>query len=130
MPRKTKRRRGFNAGSIRKRGDRWQLAWREGGRRRYAPAPDEETAKRMLAKILSDVALGRVGLQPETKDTTTLAELAKEWLERRKKNGKHRSAPDDDCRWRLHLAFREARRSHGNCWSGKNCIWSGNPPPR
>jgi integrase len=57
----------------------------------------------MLAKILSDVALGRVGLEPETKDVATLAELAKEWLDRRQKNGKHRSAPDDACRWRLHL---------------------------
>jgi integrase len=106
MARKTKRRRGFGGGAIRKRGDRWQIAWREGGRRRYAPAPDEETAKRMLAKILSDVALGRVGLEPEKKGTATLAELAAEWLERRKKNGKHRSAPDDDYRWRLHLLER------------------------
>jgi integrase len=102
-PRKPKRRRGFGAGAIRKRGDRWQIAWREHGRRRYTAAPDEETAKRMLAKILSDVALGRVGLEPEKKGTATLAELAEEWLERRKKNGKHRSAPDDASRWRMHL---------------------------
>ena len=101
--RKPRRRRGFGAGAIRKRGDRWQIAWREGGRRRYTAAPDEATAKRMLAKILSDVALGRVGLEVEPPPADTLAVLAKEWLDRRQKNGKHRSAPDDASRWRTHL---------------------------
>jgi len=96
-----KRRRGFGAGGIRKRGDRWQIAWRENGRRRYAAAPDEQTAKRMLAKILSDVALGTVGLRPAVTDAPTLAELAEPWLKRRERT--HRAWMDDASRWKVHL---------------------------
>jgi integrase len=101
---KRRRRRGFGAGSIRRRGNRWQLAWREGGRRRYTVAPDEPTARRMLAKILSDVALGKVGLRPDPRDSPTLGEIAADWLDRRKMS--HRSWDDDAGRWRLHLAPR------------------------
>ncbi|MBN2574937.1 MAG: site-specific integrase [Deltaproteobacteria bacterium] len=101
MPRRKRRRRGFGQGTIRKRGLSWSIAWRENGRRRFATAPDETTAKRMLAKILSDAALGTVGLKPDTKNAPTLGELAKPWLKRREKT--HRAWRDDACRWRVHL---------------------------
>ncbi|MBN2573552.1 MAG: site-specific integrase [Deltaproteobacteria bacterium] len=96
-----RRRRGFGQGSIRKRGLSWSIAWRENGRRRFASAPDEGTAKRMLAKILSDAALGTVGLKPDLKGAPTLGELAGPWLKRREKT--HRAWRDDACRWRVHL---------------------------
>jgi integrase len=98
---KRRKRRGFGQGSIRKRGLSWSIAWREGGRRRFASAPDEDTARRMLAKILSDAALGTVGLRPDLKTAPTLGELIKPWLDRREKT--HRAASDDRCRWRVHL---------------------------
>jgi integrase len=82
------------------------VQWREGkgGPRKFARYPDEKTARKVLPQILANVASGRAGLpEPPKVDTTTLAELAKEWLDRRQKNGKHRSAPDDAGRWRLHL---------------------------
>ena len=96
-----RRRRGFGQGCIRKRGLSWSIAWRENGRRRFATAPDEQTARRMLAKILSDAALGTVGLRPDTRNAPTLGELAKPWLKRREKT--HRAWRDDACRWRVHL---------------------------
>ena len=98
---KRRKRRGFGQGSIRKRGLSFSISWREGGRRRFARAPDEDTAKRMLAKILSDAALGRVGLKPDLKTAPTLGELVEPWLKRREKT--HRAASDDRCRWRVHL---------------------------
>lgn len=105
------RRRGFNQGSIRKRGNSWSICWRENGRRCFASAPDEDTAKKMLAKIVSDVALGRVGIAPDKSNAPTLGELAEKWLERREKT--HRAASDDRCRWRVHLepAFGRLRPS-------------------
>jgi integrase len=96
-----RRRRGFGQGSIRKRGQSWSITWRENGRRRFMSAPDEDTAKRMLSKILSDLALGAVGLKPQLKNGPTLAELAKPWLERRKRT--HRAWMDDSSRWKCHL---------------------------
>ncbi len=96
-----RKKRGFGQGSIRKRGLSWSIAWREGGRRRFATAPDEDTARRMLAKILSDAALGTVGLKPDTKNAPTLGELSAPWLKRREKT--HRAWRDDACRWRVHL---------------------------
>ena len=96
-----RRRRGFGQGSIRKRGQSWSLTWRENGRRHFMSAPDEDTAKRMLAKILSDLALGTVGLKPQPKHGPTLAELAEPWLKRRE--GTHRAWMDDRSRWKCHL---------------------------
>lgn len=103
MPRKP-RRRGNGLGSIRKRGTQWQVIWRENGRRRYDHAPDEDTAKRMLAVHASDLALGRVGVEPAKPDAPCLDKLAKDWLARRIKT--HRSGSDDESRWRVHLAAR------------------------
>ena len=99
-----RRRRGNGLGSIRKRGGQYQVIWRENGRRCYDHAPDEDTAKRMLAKRSSDLALGRVGVEPAKPDAPCLDKLAKDWLARRIKT--HRSGSDDESRWRVHLAGR------------------------
>jgi len=99
-----KRRRGPGQGAVWQRCDSWWIQWRENGQRKYSRYPDEKTARKVLAQVLANVASGRAGLpEPPKADTTTLAALAKDWLERREKNGKHRSTPDDAGRWKLHL---------------------------
>ena len=103
MPRK-RRRRGNGLGSIRKRGTQWQVIWRENGRRRYDHAPDMDTALKMLAVRASDLALGRVGVEPAKPDAPCLDKLAAAWIEGRKLT--HRSWDDDAGRWRLHCAPR------------------------
>jgi integrase len=100
MARKPKRR-GFGQGSIFKRGSSWWVMLREGGQRKYARFTDEDTAREVLAKATLDVARGLGGLPQAQKDAAPLAELATDWLERRKKT--HRSHPDDRGRWNLHL---------------------------
>jgi integrase len=99
-----KRKRPSGQGSVFQRRGNWWIGWREGGRRRWAKFPDEETARRVLAKILSDAAAGRAGLPAEVGPVPTLAELAADWLKRR--DATHRSADKDAGRWRLHLAPR------------------------
>jgi integrase len=85
------------------RGGRWTIRYRDHGRRRSASYPTKELAERVLAKITMDIAAGGAGLPRPARDQATLAELAKEWLERRRRNGKHRSVGDDASRWRTHL---------------------------
>ena len=98
---KTKTRRNFGSGGIRHRGETWQIMWREHGQRHYETYTDEDKARKVLTRILGDIAAGRGGLARDPKDAPTLAELAKPWLERRQKT--HRAGTDDRCRWRLHL---------------------------
>ena len=102
MPRKAKKR-PPGLGSVYQRGGGgWRIRWREGARRRCASGyPDRDTALKVLHKILADLAAGRAGLPPDPKTIPTLGKLAAEWLQRRK--GTHRSAGDDEGRWRLHL---------------------------
>jgi integrase len=58
-------------------------------------------ARRVLAKILADIAAGKAGLPVDPVDAPTLEELAQPWLERRAKT--HRDARGARSRWRLHL---------------------------
>jgi integrase len=97
-----RRRRGWGQGTVRKRGQSWSICWRENGRRHFSSAPDEDTAKRMLSKILSDIALGQVGLRPSATGGPTLGELADPWLARRRNT--HRAWRDDSSRWKCHLS--------------------------
>jgi len=105
MPRKAKRR-GHGQGRVWKQGASWWIGWREKKARRYSKFPDEDTAKKTLAQILANVAAGRCGIpeEPKDEDVSPLGELFAEWMERRKKT--HRSAWDDEGRWKLHLAPR------------------------
>jgi len=98
-----KAKRAFGRGSVYQRGGGgWRIRWREGGRRRYASGfPTRELAEQVLSKVLADVAAGRAGLPPDPKAVPTLAELAQDWLTRRRTT--HRSARDDEGRWNLHL---------------------------
>jgi integrase len=55
----------------------------------------------VLAKVLSDIAMGKPSQPLDTGDAPTLADLAEPWLKRREKT--HRAWQDDRCRWKLHL---------------------------
>lgn len=102
--RKRKQRRIWGSGTVWRRGNRWWIQWRESGRRRAKSYASEELARRVLAKILADLAMGKPSEPDETGDQPTMAELAKPWLESRKRDTTgHRSAGDDASRWRTHL---------------------------
>jgi len=58
-------------------------------------------AEQVLAKMISNVAKGEVGLPLDYSDAPTLEELFTPWVERRAKT--HRSGGDDRSRWRTHL---------------------------
>ena len=51
------RRRVWGSGTVWQRGQRWWIQWREGGRRRAKSYADETTARKVLAKILADIAV-------------------------------------------------------------------------
>lgn len=101
MPRKP-RRRGYRQGTIlRGAGGTFRIRWREGSRRFIKSGlPDRDTAERVLERILKDVAEGD-GAAVDPREVPPLAELAKDWLARRKAT--HRAHSDDASRWRKHL---------------------------
>jgi len=95
------RKRPAGQGTVWQRGGNWWVQWRESGRRRSAKFPTEDTARRVLARILGDLAAGRGGLEVEKAPSPPLATLAEAWLERRKLTV--RSFRDDGSRWKCHL---------------------------
>ncbi len=101
MPRKP-RRRTWGTGSLRERGGRWWIRWRENGRQMAKSYATKELAEKVLAKVTRDLAAGDAGLRRDYSDAPTLAKLAEPWLERRQKT--HRSGADYQSRWKLHLA--------------------------
>lgn len=101
-PRRQPRRRPWGGGSIERRGPAWRIVWRENGRRQQASFPTLDLAERALARIQGDLAAGRAGVAPDPTLVPTLGELAETWLAARRKT--HRSAKDDESRWRNHLA--------------------------
>ena len=98
-----RRRRPHGMGSVYQRGPgNWWIKWREGGKVRYAHGyATRELAERVLAKVVADIAVGRAGLPPDPRSVPTLAELAKDWLDRRKET--HRNGVKDAGSWRRHL---------------------------
>jgi integrase len=100
MARKPKRR-VWGSGTVWQRGGRWWIQWREKGQRKAKSFDTEDTARKVLAKILSDIAMGKAGMPDDPTDAPTLSELAEPWLESRRQS--NRSAGDDASRWRTHL---------------------------
>lgn len=102
---KKKRRRPKGLGTIWQRGAWWIVQWRENsGKRKSAKFPDRDTAEKVLAKVLSDVALNRHGIETEKAPSPPLRDLAKVWLAARKTT--HRSQDADAGRWQNHLEAR------------------------
>ena len=101
MPRK-KRRRGKGLGTVYRRGQMWSIAWVINGAKLYEHGyPDEDTARRVLAVKIGDIAAGRGGLK-KPKPSGPLAGLVEEWLKVRRTT--HRAADQDENRWNNHLA--------------------------
>lgn len=100
MPRRPKPRKRVN-GSVVQTGATWRIRWRERGRRRSASFADKETADRVLARILGDLAAGRGGLEVERPPAPALSKLAGAWIERRQTS--HRAWRDDKHRMNKHL---------------------------
>lgn len=100
---RSRRRRAHGQGSVYKRGpNNWWLKWRENGRVRYRGGfNSEDLARRVLNKIVADIAAGRAGLPKDEKSVPALDVLAEEWLDRRSRT--HRSGDDDEGRWDNHL---------------------------
>jgi integrase len=104
MPKK-KAKRTYGSGSYFRREGRstWTIAWRENGVRRFEHGiATEKLAKDGLARIMGEIASGRVGLKKDPKDAATLNMHAEKWLASRKDT--HRSAYDDANRWENHFA--------------------------
>lgn len=107
MARKRTTKRGHGMGCVYQRGaGNWWIKWREGGKVRYKGSfVTKEIATELLAQVVNNIERGEVGVPekaPEVPMAATLAELAKDWLERRKVT--NRSAGTDAGRWKNHLA--------------------------
>jgi integrase len=100
---RSRRRRQWGAGEVnRPRGASWQVRWKENGQRRTKGGfATRDDAERVLAKILGDMAAGRAGLPPDPRGIPTIAELAKDIIERRKLT--HRAGAEDASRWKKHV---------------------------
>ena len=96
---KKKRRRGKGLGTVYRRGQLWSIAWVANGVKQYEHGfPDEDTARRVLAVRIGDLAAGRGGLKI-SKPAGPLAQLVEGWLKDRQ--GTHRSADQDEYRSNL-----------------------------
>jgi integrase len=99
---KKRRRRGKGLGTVYRRGQMWSIAWVVNGAKLYEHGyPDEDTARRVLAVKIGDIAAGRGGLK-KPKPAGPLAGLVEEWLKVRRTT--HRAADQDENRWNNHLA--------------------------
>jgi integrase len=98
---KKKRRRGKGLGTVYPRGQLWSIAWIAHGAKLYEHGfPDEDTARRVLAVKIGDLAAGRGGLKTP-KPAGPLSGLVEEWLKVRRTT--HRAADQDENRWTNHL---------------------------
>jgi integrase len=86
-------------------GNTW-IRWRQNGRKRTmrfpgADAKARDTAERVLALTVADLAARRGGIEVERPPSPPLSELVGDWIDRRK--GTHRSWRDDASRMRANL---------------------------
>src|SRR3954469_838599 len=98
-----KKRRQWGSGELRQLATgRWQVRWRESGRRCAKTYASRDDAERVLATIQGNLAHGKTGLPPDPKGLPTLGEEAPGVIARRKLT--HRSADCDAYRWNKHMA--------------------------
>lgn len=75
--------RAWRTGSIRQRGRRWAIAWRENGRRRVLSFGNERDATEALARFVENGERVRAGLLPKIDSAATVGELLVPWLQQR-----------------------------------------------
>jgi integrase len=97
-------RRPYLTGSIAKRGKRWLIRWRESGRRMTASYSTQGLARRALAGKVGLAETNRAGVAPAANTAPPLAELVKDWFERREAAGRHRNVAGERGNWTNHLA--------------------------
>lgn len=89
----------MNTGSIRERGGRWQIRWREDGRDKAETYATKDEAELALARHQVEAKETKLGLRG---DAHSFDEMAAEWLKTR---GAHkRSRKTDETLIRVHLA--------------------------
>lgn len=99
----------WGQGSVRQRGDRWQVRWREGEERKSTSGfLSRAEAVEELERIQARLALGQPGATPKIATVKPsgpgpLPELVEDWLEHRRAHG-IRTVDEDRARWALHLA--------------------------
>jgi integrase len=103
MARRRKRRQWGSGYVFERAPDRWSIQWSENGKRRTRGGyTTREEAERVLAKVRGEIALGRAGMPPDMSGVPALDVLAKDWLERRKRE--KRAGAEDNSRWKKHIA--------------------------
>jgi integrase len=96
------RRRPRGSGTIRKEGPFWTLRIRSAGQDQYETGFRTRAEAEARATIIRAEAMHRrLGIAADPRLTPTLAELAKDWLERRRAT--HAAGDEDASRWRKHL---------------------------
>jgi integrase/recombinase XerD len=84
------------------KGGTWGIRYRlDGKRHRRGGFASEDIARRVLAKLMGDIALDRAELPRDPSSAPTLEEEANGFFERRKLT--HRAGAEDHGRWRKHL---------------------------
>jgi len=100
---------GWGEGSVRQRGDRWQVRWRENGERKSTSGFESQAeAVEELERIRARLKLGQPGVAPRVATVKPsgprpIEKLVDDWVEYRVKHGK-RMALEEKSRWALHLA--------------------------
>jgi integrase len=89
-------------GGVTRRGGRWQVRWRVGGRRRSKSFSDYELAERFRRKMVGAAEEADAGLRRDPRSVPTLAKLIPPLIEARMNT--HRAADKDLSRWNCHLA--------------------------
>lgn len=94
------RKRSYHTGSIARRGKRWRIRWRAGGRQHTESHATRELAELALLGKLGDLARGKAAV-PVRRKVSTLAALVPDLLDRRDKT--HRNTPTERGRWENHI---------------------------
>jgi integrase len=96
-------------GSIRARGGKWQVRWRESGEHQsHSGFLTRFEAEEKLREIQAKLALGKPGVEPDPAPAPkprgrAIPALVEEWHQYRERMGK-RTAAEERSRWDLHLA--------------------------
>lgn len=107
-PAKKPEKQGWGEGSVRQRGDRWQVRWRENGERMSLSGFESRAeALEELGRVRARLELGQSGkpaapaiAKPER--TALISKLVDDWVQYRIKH-KVKTATEERSRWNLHL---------------------------